>query len=79
MQHPSLWRVMFLAETYGRMTLTLDEVAKQIGIRAGTIKNRRVKGEFTWLRNDGRELYADVSDVAAFLEARHASHEETPA
>jgi hypothetical protein len=79
MSKPSLWRVMFLAETYGRMTLTLEEIAQQIGIAAGTIKNRRGKGEFTWIRSDGRALYADVSDVAAFLEARHASSEETPA
>lgn len=31
----SLWRVLFLAERYGRMTLTLDEVADQIGLAPG--------------------------------------------
>lgn len=66
----SLWRVMFLAEKYGRMTMTLPEVAEQIGLAAGTIKNRRQAGEFQWLRTDGRNLYADVSDVAAYLERR---------
>lgn len=65
---PALWRVMFLAERYGRMTLTLDEVAEQVGLAAGTIRNRRTRGEFTWLRTDGRQLTADVADVAAFLE-----------
>lgn len=70
---PSLWRVMFLAERYGRMTLTLEEVAEQIGMAAGTIKNRRTKGEFAWVRSDGRALCADVADVAAFLESRHVS------
>ena len=28
----SVWRVMFLAEKYGRMTLALDEAAEQIGL-----------------------------------------------
>lgn len=66
-QH-TLWRVLFLAEKYGRMTLTLDEVAEQIGLAPGTIRNRRTRGEFQWLRSDGRTLTADVQDVAAFLE-----------
>lgn len=66
----SLWRVMFLTEHYGRMTLTLDEVAEQIGLAPSTIKNRRSQGEFAWLRADGRQLYADVADVAAYLESR---------
>lgn len=37
----TLWRVLFLAERYGRMTLTLEEVAEQIGLAPGTIQNRR--------------------------------------
>lgn len=71
----SLWRVMFLAERYGRMTMTLDEVAEQIGMAPSTIKNRRSSSqgtEFAWLRADGRSLCADVADVAAFLEQRRA-------
>lgn len=72
-----LWRVMFLAEHYGRMTLTLEEVADQIGVAPGTIKNRRTRGEFTWLKSDGRALSADVADVASFLESSRASHAET--
>ncbi|HEY9012047.1 MAG TPA: hypothetical protein VIN06_13610 [Devosia sp.] len=63
-----LWRVMFLAEKYGRMTLTLDEVAEQIGLAPATIKSRRVRGEFQWLRTDARMLYADVRDVADWIE-----------
>ena len=66
----ALWRVLFLAERYGRMTLTLDEVAEQIGLAPATIKSRRVRGEFAWLRTDGRMLYADVRDVADWVEQR---------
>lgn len=69
----SLWRAMFLTEHYGRMTLTLDEVAEQIGLAASTIKNRRTLGEFAWIRADGRQLSADVADVAAYLEQRRES------
>lgn len=68
----ALWRVMFLAERYGRMTMTLDEVAEQIGVAAATIRNRRVGGEFAWFKTDGRSLYADVADVAAYLEDRRS-------
>lgn len=68
----TLWRVMFLAERYGRMTLTLDEVAEQIGVAPSTIKNRRTAGEFGWLQTTGRTLSADVADVANFLESRRA-------
>lgn len=64
-----LWRVLFLAEQYGRMTLTLDEIASQIGIAPGTIRNRRTRGEFQWLRCDGRTLLGDVQDVAAYIDA----------
>jgi hypothetical protein len=74
----TLWRVTFLAERYGRMTLTLEEVADQLGIAAGTIKNRRTRGEFAWLKSDGRALYADVADVAAYLEQRRTEREATP-
>jgi helix-turn-helix protein len=70
---------MFLAERYGRQTLTLEEVAEQIGLAASTIRNRRTKGEFQWFRADGRALYADVADVAAYLEQRRTAGEETPA
>lgn len=69
---------MFLAEHYGRLTLTLDEVAEQIGLAAGTIRNRRTKGEFQWLRQDGRALYADVSDVAAYLEQHRTADAGIP-
>lgn len=68
---------MFLAEKYGRMTLTLDEVAEQIGMAPGTIKNRRSRGEFAWLKADGRSLSADVADVAAFLESSRPTAKAT--
>lgn len=67
-----LWRVMFLAERYGRMTMNLEEVAEQIGLAPSTIKNRRTASEFAWLKADGRALYADVADVAAYLERRRS-------
>jgi hypothetical protein len=69
----TLWRVLFLAEQYGRMTLNLDEIAAQVGLASGTIRNRRMRGEFQWLKADGRALYADVSDVAAYLEQRRTA------
>jgi hypothetical protein len=68
-----LWRVLLLAEKYGRMTLTLDEVSEQICLAPSTIRNRRVKGEFPWLIADGRQLSADVQDVASYLEERRAT------
>lgn len=74
----SLWRVLFLAEQYGRMTLTLDEVANQIGLAPGTIRNRRMLGEFQWLRADGRALYGDVADLAAHLEQRRTAGAAPP-
>ncbi|WP_273487619.1 helix-turn-helix transcriptional regulator [Roseateles chitosanitabidus] len=52
------------------MTMTLDEVAEQIGLAPATIKNRRARGEFAWLKSDGRGLYADVQDVADWVERR---------
>lgn len=70
----ALWSAMFLAEKYGRLTLTLDEVAAQIGLSPGTIRNRRMRGEFAWMRADGRALCADVSDVVAYLEQRRTEH-----
>lgn len=73
-----MWRVLFLSEQYGRMTLTLEEVAEQIGIAPGTIKNRRLRGEFRWLKSDGRSLYADAADVAAFLERRRTGDATRP-
>jgi hypothetical protein len=76
----TIWRVMFLAEKYGRMTLTLDEVAEQIGMAANTIRNRRSRGEFQWLKTDGRQLSADVADVAEYLEQqRRTAREGSPA
>lgn len=69
----ALWRILFLAETYGRMTLTLDEVAEQIGLAPGTIRNHRTRGEFTWLRADGRQLTADVEDVARYIHEMYRS------
>ncbi len=73
-----LWRAMFLTEHYGRMTLTLPEVSEQIGLAASTIKARRTQGEFAWLRSDGRQLYADVADVAAYLEQRRTADAAIP-
>lgn len=51
-----MWRTFALFEHYGRMTLTLDEIAEQVGLAPGTIKNRRARGEFPWIRDEGRPL-----------------------
>lgn len=74
----TLWRVLFLAEQYGRMTLTLDEIAEQLCVSPKTILNRRTRGEFDWLRTDGRTLTADVQDVAAYLEQLRTSDAARP-
>lgn len=75
----NLWRVMFLAEKYGRMTMTLEEVAEQVGLAPNTIRNHRARGEFQWLRVEGRQLSADVADVAHYLEQRRTDHAGSPA
>lgn len=66
----TLWRVLFLAERYGRMTKALDEVAELIGLAPATIKSWRVRGEFQWLKTAGRALYADMQDLADWVERR---------
>lgn len=73
----SMWRVMFLAEKYGRMRLKLPEIAEQVGLAEQTIRNRRTKGDFQWIRTDGRDLFCDVSDLAAYLEQQRTSREAT--
>lgn len=75
----TLWRVLFLSERYGRMRLTLPEIAEQLGLAPQTIKNRRTKGEFQWIKVDGRDLFCDAADLASYLEAQRTSREATPA
>ena len=74
----TLWRVLFLAEHYGRMTLTLEEVGEQLGLAPQTIKNRRSLGEFQWIKSDGRALSADVADLAAYLEQQRSAGAALP-
>ena len=69
----ALWRHVYLAEQYGRMRLNLEQIAEQLGLSVQTIRNRRVKGEFGWIKADGRDLFADVTDVAEYLEQRRTS------
>lgn len=64
----TLWRMIFLSEKYGRTRLKLPEIAEQIGIAPSTIRNRRSDGDFQWIKVDGRDLYADVEDVAQYIE-----------
>lgn len=72
-----LWRVMLLAEKYGRQRLTLREISEQIGIAPKTIRNKRCAGEFLWITQNGRELSADVGDVAAWLEEQSQRARQT--
>ena len=71
----SLWRVLYLAEKYG-MTMHLEDISREIGIAPSTIRNRRAMGDFDWLRLDGRQLSADVADVAEYLEQRRTARED---
>lgn len=66
----ALWRTIFLAEKYGRMRLRLPEISEQLGIREQTIRNRKSAGEYQWIKADGRDLFADVSDLAEHLESQ---------
>ena len=75
----SLWRHVYLAERYGRMRLTLPEIAEQLGLSVQTIRNRKTQGEFGWIKADGRDLFADVTDLAEYLEQRRASRAKTRA
>jgi predicted transcriptional regulator len=75
----SLWRHVYLAERYGRMRLTLPEIAEQLGLSVQTIRNRKTKGDFKWIAADGRDLFADVADVAEYLEQRRTSRAKTRA
>ena len=65
----SLMTQAIVAETYG-LRLTMDQLAKALGIARNTIYNRVAKGEFTvptYL--DGGQRWADYRDVAAYLDA----------
>lgn len=64
----TMWRVMFLAERYGRMRLKLPEIAEQLGLAEQTIRNRRTKGDFQWIKTDGRDLFCDIADLIAYLD-----------
>ena len=78
------WRYFFIAEKYGRTVLKLPEIAEQLGLSPQTIRNRKAKGEFRWIKPDGRDLRADVVDVADYLEQqrqqaqRHISDASPP-
>ena len=65
----SLMTQAIVAETYG-LRLTMDQLAKALGIARNTIYNNVAKGTFnlpTYL--DGGQRWADYRDVAAYLDA----------
>jgi predicted DNA-binding transcriptional regulator AlpA len=65
----SLMTQAIVAETYG-LRLTMDQLAKALGIARNTIYNHVAKGTFTiptYL--DGGQRWADYRDVAAYLDA----------
>lgn len=57
-------------ERYGKWRLTLEEVAEQLDLKPGTIRNKINRGEITWMHKDGEstQLFADARDVAAHLD-----------
>ena len=59
-----------LAKQYKRWRLTVPELAKELGYAEGTVRNKINRGEFSFVYKDRKSsiLFADVRDVAAYLE-----------
>lgn len=68
----SLITQAIVAETYG-LRLTMDQLAKALGIARNTIYNHVAKGTFsipTYL--DGGQRWSDYRDVAEYLDSCRA-------
>jgi hypothetical protein len=57
-----------LAEKYKRWRLALPEIAQELGMAEQTLRNRMSKGQLQWIKKDGGMLFADVRDLAQYLD-----------
>lgn len=65
---------LLAAQFDGRMLLSLDEVCEAIGVQKQTAYNRLSSGAFPIpMRKEGRNLVADIRDVADYLDEQRAA------
>ncbi len=71
---PSLFAQLVLAEKYGGMRLTMDQLAEALGMARGSVYNQISAGTFpvpTYVEAGKR--WADVRDVAAHFDRQRAA------
>lgn len=68
--------VYMLLGIYGKSSLALPEVCKEIGMDIKTAYNRRSSHNFP-IPMSGKPLTADVRDVAAYLDAKREEAKKT--
>ena len=57
---------------YDRVRLSVDEVAHELGIKAGTVRNQISEGSFPIPSYvEGRNRYVDVRALGQYLDERH--------
>lgn len=69
MTTPTFTAAMALMLKYGRLRLSLEEIAAELGLARNTLYNLRASGECpvpTYI--EGNRVYADVRDVGAHLD-----------
>ena len=72
----TLWRVALLADKYGRQRLKLSEIAVELGVAEQTMRNRMSRNPtlYPWIKRDeGGLVFADVADLAEYLERARAT------
>lgn len=58
---------------YDRVRLTIDEVAHELGIKPGTVRNQISDGTFPIASYiEGRNRFVDVRALGQYLDERHA-------
>lgn len=58
---------------YDRVRLTIDEVAHELGMKSGTVRNQISDGSFpipSYI--EGRNRFVDVRALGKYLDERHA-------
>ncbi len=58
---------------YDRVRLTVDEAARELGLKPGTVRNQISDGSFPVpTYTEGRNRYVDVRALGEYLDQRHA-------